>query len=99
MENQNKTALAKDRTSLATKRTKLANTRTLLSYIRTCLLFVGVAIAFYALEKTFNWICITLSVIAGIILLIGIIHFLGVDQYVKGVNNEEWHTYYNCFLK
>lgn len=90
MENQSKTSTsAKDKASLISKQTKLANARTLLSYIRTALLFVCGIILTYYLDRNFNWICITLSVIGGIVLIMGVVHYLGADQYIKGVNNEE----------
>ncbi len=89
MENQNKTALAKDRTTRASKRTKLANTRTFLSYVRTALILISVAIAFFKIEKRFDWVCIGFAIACGVVLIIGIIHYLAVDQYIKGVNNEE----------
>ncbi len=89
MESQNKTERAKDNNSLIVKQTKLANCRTMLEYIRTSLLFVCVMIVTYLLDgRNFNWICIVMAVIAGIVLLAGVIHYLAIDQYIKGINNE-----------
>ncbi len=89
MENQNKTERAKDSNSLTIKQTKLANCRTMLSYIRTCLLFILITIVTYLIDGyDFNWICITMIVLAAITLLIGIIHYFAIDQYIKGINNE-----------
>lgn len=89
MESQTKTATAKDKTSLESKQTKLANCQAMLSYVRTALLFVCVMIVTYLLDNhNFNWICITMAILAGIVLLMGIVYYLAVDQYIKGINNE-----------
>lgn len=89
MESQTKSLSAKDKTSLESKQTKLANCRTMLSYIQTTLLFICVIIVTYLLDgRNFNWVCITMAVFAGIVLLAGVVHYLAIDQYIKGINNE-----------
>lgn len=89
MESSTKSSSAKDKASLESKQTKLANCRTMLSFDRTVLLFICAIILAYFLDgRNFNWICITLSVIGGIMLLVGIVYYLAVDQYIKGINNE-----------
>ncbi len=88
MEN-NTTELAQVRTSLASKRTKLANVRTLLSYVRTSLILISVAFAFYKIEKRVDWVLITFGVLAGAVLVIGIVHSMLVNQFIRGIKKED----------
>ncbi len=88
MEN-NTTELAQIRTSLASKRTKLANVRTFLSYVRTALILVSVAFAFYKIEKRVDWVIITFGVVAGVVLIIGIIHTMLINQFIRGIKKED----------
>lgn len=84
-----RTELADDRTELAKKRTYLANTRTFLSYVRTCLILVSVALAFFKIEKRVDWIIILLIVVAIVLFVIGLIHYLAVRTYVRNTTLED----------
>lgn len=70
---------------LAIERTKMANDRTLLSFIRTCLYFSIAGFSFneFISGKSGNYLGISLFIVAGIILAIGLIRYLQVGKKIR----------------
>lgn len=70
---------------LAIERTKMANDRTILSFIRTCLYFSIAGFSFneFISGKPGNYLGISLFIVAGIILAIGIIRYLQVAKKIR----------------
>lgn len=75
---------------LAKKKTLLSATRTLLSFIRTSVVFLSLALAFIKInkERPIDAVTITLFVLSGIFLVIGIIDFFVCKNLVSNLDDE-----------
>lgn len=86
-----RTELALERTSMALERTTLTNTQTLLSYLRTAigLLAAGIGMFEFVNSTAIVRLGMLIMLLAPVLALIGIIHFLLVRRKLVKLRSEE----------